>query len=179
MKRLKQQYRNRIKYQCQYLWDLYPSVRSGTHKHFSTKQEKSYYFLHLGPVGADCDFGQATESAIKQFQKVYEPTHTTHENYQFGEVDGIVSKNTTLALDEAVNENWKYIDAINHENCDCKLSIDHEFIGLLEGSKKNGYVPMPEKSNSGVTIAVGFDLGARNIDDLRRLGLSTELIERF
>ncbi|KII75233.1 hypothetical protein PL18_19550 [Vibrio renipiscarius] len=46
MKRLKQQYRNRIKYQCQYLWDLYPSVRSGTHKHFSTKQEKSYYFLH-------------------------------------------------------------------------------------------------------------------------------------
>ncbi|OED78096.1 hypothetical protein A144_22660 [Vibrio splendidus ZF-90] len=133
----------------------------------------------LGPVGADGDFGQATESAIKQFQKVYEPTHTTHENYQFGEVDGIVSKNTTLALDEAVNENWKYIDAINHENCDCKLSIDHEFIGLLEGSKKNGYVPMPEKSNSGVTIAVGFDLGARNIDDLRRLGLSTELIERF
>lgn len=25
---------------------LYPKVRSGSHKHFSTKQEKSYYFLH-------------------------------------------------------------------------------------------------------------------------------------
>ncbi len=47
MKKLKQQYRNRIKYQRQYLWDFYPSVRSGIHKHFSTKQEKSYFFLHL------------------------------------------------------------------------------------------------------------------------------------
>ncbi|TCW21089.1 hypothetical protein [Vibrio crassostreae] len=40
MKQLKQQYRERIKYQRQYLLDLYPSVRSGTHKHFSTKQEE-------------------------------------------------------------------------------------------------------------------------------------------
>ncbi|MEZ8113554.1 hypothetical protein ACED44_01355 [Vibrio splendidus] len=46
MKQLKQQYRECIKYQRQHLLDLYPSVRSGTHKHFSTKQEKSYYFLH-------------------------------------------------------------------------------------------------------------------------------------
>ncbi|MGF1754750.1 hypothetical protein L4C33_14275 [Vibrio makurazakiensis] len=46
MKQLKQQYRERIKYQIQYLGGLYPSIRSGTHKHFSTKQEKSYYFLH-------------------------------------------------------------------------------------------------------------------------------------
>ncbi|MGF1749022.1 pesticin C-terminus-like muramidase [Vibrio cionasavignyae] len=131
----------------------------------------------LGPEGADGDFGKATESAIKQFQKVYEPTHTTHQTYQSGEVDGTVGKNTILALDEAVNENWKRINAISHESCN--LSIDHEFIGILEGSEKNGYVPAPEKSNSGVTIAVGFDLGARNIDDLKRLGLSVELIERF
>lgn len=46
MKKLKQQYRNRIKIQRRYIWESYPSVRSGTHKHFSTKQEKSYYFLH-------------------------------------------------------------------------------------------------------------------------------------
>ncbi|WP_241906888.1 pesticin C-terminus-like muramidase, partial [Vibrio lentus] len=131
----------------------------------------------LGQAGADGDFGQATESAFKQFQKVYEPTHTTHETYQIGQIDGVVDKNTILALDEAVNENWKRINAISHESCN--LSIDHEFIGVLEGSEKNGYVPAPEKSNSGVTIAVGFDLGARNIDDLKRLGLSVELIERF
>ncbi|MEZ8627749.1 hypothetical protein AB6D75_18340 [Vibrio splendidus] len=47
MKKLKQQYRKRIKCQRQYLWGFYPSIRSGTHKHFSTKQEKGYYFLHM------------------------------------------------------------------------------------------------------------------------------------
>ncbi|GGB76717.1 hypothetical protein K8B83_12925 [Shewanella inventionis] len=47
MKKLKHQYRNRIKSQCQYFWGYYPSVRSGAHKHFSTKQEKGYYFLHM------------------------------------------------------------------------------------------------------------------------------------
>jgi hypothetical protein len=45
MKKLKQQYRNRIKYQRRYVWDVYPSVRSGTHKHFSTKQEKAISFF--------------------------------------------------------------------------------------------------------------------------------------
>ena len=49
MKKLKSQYR----YGCinrdssNYLWETYPSIRSGTHKSFSTKQEKSFYFMHL------------------------------------------------------------------------------------------------------------------------------------
>lgn len=47
MKKLKQQYRNKyLRYQRGYMWDVYPNVRSGAHKHFSTKQEKSYFFLH-------------------------------------------------------------------------------------------------------------------------------------
>ncbi len=46
MKKLKQQYRSHVKAQGAYLWDMYPTVRSRIHKHFSTKQEKSYYFLH-------------------------------------------------------------------------------------------------------------------------------------
>ncbi len=48
MKKLKQQYRSRIKrhHRYSYSWDVYPSVRSGTHKRFSTRQEKSYFFLH-------------------------------------------------------------------------------------------------------------------------------------
>ncbi|MDF9401367.1 hypothetical protein [Vibrio sp. 1180_3] len=48
MKKLKQQYRSHIKADGRFLWDwdMYPCVRSGTHKHFSTKQEKSYFFLH-------------------------------------------------------------------------------------------------------------------------------------
>ncbi|WP_348541468.1 peptidoglycan-binding protein [Vibrio zhanjiangensis] len=62
----------------------------------------------LGEFGAGGDFGHATEGAVKQFQTHYEPTHTTHKSYQFGDIDGIVGKNTILALDEAVVEEWKY-----------------------------------------------------------------------
>ncbi|MFM2621700.1 hypothetical protein [Vibrio owensii] len=46
MKKLKRQYRSYVKAQGDYLWDVHPSVRSGANKHFSNKQEKSYYFLH-------------------------------------------------------------------------------------------------------------------------------------
>jgi hypothetical protein len=52
--------------------------------------------------------------------------------------------------------------------------IDWGFISDREGgSKLKGYVPDPEGSKSGVTIATGFDLGARGMDDLK--GLSPEL----
>ncbi|GLS88979.1 hypothetical protein GCM10007916_00460 [Psychromonas marina] len=48
MKKLKSQYRHYINESNKlYAWVYYPSIRSGMHKHFSTKQEKSYYFLHL------------------------------------------------------------------------------------------------------------------------------------
>ncbi|PKG40446.1 hypothetical protein CXF74_02325 [Psychromonas sp. Urea-02u-13] len=48
MKKLKQHYRNCVKRShCNYSWEIYPSIRSGTHKSFSTKQEKSFYFIHL------------------------------------------------------------------------------------------------------------------------------------
>lgn len=47
MKKLKKQYRltSTVTY-GKYRWYVYPRLRSGTHKHFSTRQEKSYYFLH-------------------------------------------------------------------------------------------------------------------------------------
>lgn len=37
--------------------------------------------------------------------------------------------------------------------------IDFNSIEQLEGSTYKGYVLDPEKSNSGVTIACGFDIG--------------------
>jgi hypothetical protein len=46
MKKLKQQFRSHTKRNRQCVWDSYPCVHSGTHKHFSTRQEKSYFFLH-------------------------------------------------------------------------------------------------------------------------------------
>lgn len=50
------------------------------------------------------------------------------------------------------------------------IGIDWDFISKKEGgSMLNGYVPDPDGSKSGVTIATGFDLGARSIKDLQGL----------
>jgi hypothetical protein len=52
MKKLKQQYRYcNVHRDWIYKWQVFPNVRSGTFKHFSTKQEKSFYFMHL----AECE----------------------------------------------------------------------------------------------------------------------------
>lgn len=55
--------------------------------------------------------------------------------------------------------------------------IDDNFISLCEGGrKKQGYVPAAATSKSGVTIATGFDLGARSRSDLVALGFPAALI---
>lgn len=58
--------------------------------------------------------------------------------------------------------------------------IDFSFISAFEGGQKlAGYVPASGVSNSGVTIATGFDLGARNEADLKKMNLSTGLINKL
>lgn len=58
--------------------------------------------------------------------------------------------------------------------------VDWSFIAAREGAKLNGYVPLDGNgnpdANSGVTIAVGFDLGGRNVSNLRSLGFDQSLI---
>jgi hypothetical protein len=44
--------------------------------------------------------------------------------------------------------------------------IDYSFIEQLEGNTCTGYVPDPENSQSGVTIACGFDIGQRSEEEL-------------
>ena len=57
-------------------------------------------------------------------------------------------------------------------------NIDWDFISAREGKgRTSGYVPDADGSDSGVTIATGFDLGARNINDLKCLPKS--LIEKL
>lgn len=46
--------------------------------------------------------------------------------------------------------------------------IDFKFIEKLEGSARKGYVPDPDNSKSGVTIACGFDIGQRSADELNK-----------
>ena len=58
--------------------------------------------------------------------------------------------------------------------------IDYAFLSKLEGgSRTDGYVPAPNTSSSGVTIATGFDLGQRNTTDLAGLGLPPNLVNRL
>jgi len=48
MKKLKYQYQTTKKRQrTKYIWVIYPNIRNSVFRHFSTKQEKSFYFLHL------------------------------------------------------------------------------------------------------------------------------------
>ncbi len=55
--------------------------------------------------------------------------------------------------------------------------IDFDFISEFEGGSINqGYVPDAKNSQSGVTVAIGFDLGARDTNDLYQLGFDDELV---
>ncbi|WP_420240220.1 type VI secretion system tip protein TssI/VgrG, partial [Vibrio fluvialis] len=126
----------------------------------------------LGTYGADGSFGSTTERQVKMFQQSYTPSHSTHPDYKVGKTDGIVGQGTLLGLDEALIDGWVY----KHE---CKLMINFEFIKELEGVKKDGYVPDVKNSSSGVTIASGFDLGARSKSDLLALGLPQTLVDKL
>ena len=55
--------------------------------------------------------------------------------------------------------------------------IDFDFIKDREGFETKGYVPDPEGSKSGVTIASGFDLGQKNLNDL--IGLPDNIIAKL
>ena len=58
--------------------------------------------------------------------------------------------------------------------------IDYDFISAREGgSQTMGYVPAGAVSNSGVTVATGFDLGCRSVADLNQLGLPGALVTKL
>jgi hypothetical protein len=81
-----------------------------------------------------------------------------------------------LAKERAVREQTD----INPTELAKNHSIDFDFISTFEGGSLNkGYVPDAAYSKSGVTIAIGFDLGARNANDLLGLPLEPSLIERL
>jgi lysozyme-like predicted toxin len=59
-------------------------------------------------------------------------------------------------------------------------AIDWVFIGRLEGAAlARGYVPNPDTSNSGVTIATGFDLGQRSRAQIESMGLPGDLAAKL
>lgn len=59
-------------------------------------------------------------------------------------------------------------------------NIDWDFISSLEGTRiLEGYVPDPDGSKSGVSIATGFDIGQNKLSDLNNLGLSAALVTKL
>lgn len=74
-------------------------------------------------------------------------------------------------------EEPKATQPLGKTNSSVSNEIDWEFIGQQEGTELKGYVPDPKKSDSGVTIATGFDLGQRNAEDLK--DFPQELQEKF
>ena len=58
-------------------------------------------------------------------------------------------------------------------------NINYDFIESLEGFTTTGVVPDSEGSKSGVTIGSGVDLGARNVNDLKKLNLPEELVKKL
>lgn len=58
--------------------------------------------------------------------------------------------------------------------------IDYTFLSELEGGNKTkGYEPAASVSRSGVTIAIGFDLGQRHERDLQSLQLDPQLVSKL
>lgn len=59
-------------------------------------------------------------------------------------------------------------------------NIDWDFISSLEGTRiLEGYVPDPDGSKSGVSIATGFDIGQNSVSDLNNLALSAALVTKL
>ncbi|QMV14195.1 peptidoglycan-binding protein [Vibrio spartinae] len=89
----------------------------------------------LGNAGADGYFGNGTKGVIAQFQAAYTPTHATHKVYDFGDIDGIVGKDTILALDEALCDEWT-----SEIKCSCNRDFSVEDIKkLVAAIRSNTY----------------------------------------
>ncbi len=59
-------------------------------------------------------------------------------------------------------------------------AIDWSFIGSEEGGQQlHGYVPMPDTSQSGVTVATGVDIGQRTEMEIDQLGLPDRLRQKL
>ena len=73
-----------------------------------------------------------------------------------------------VKLPEAVVENPAAISIRN-------TKIDRKFIEKMEGSVMKGYVPLPQSTQSGVTIASGFDLGQMHLKEFNQLPINDAL----
>lgn len=60
-----------------------------------------------------------------------------------------------------------------------QTQIDYDFLIKMEGSSLKGYVPLPESTQSGVTIGNGVDLGQMGFAEFDHLPLSAALKKKL
>ena len=89
-------------------------------------------------------------------------------------------KNSKIPVDifEDENSQPRFV-GLNNNRIDGFETVDIEYISKEEGDNVlDGYTLPPEQfSKSGVTVATGVDLGARNLNDLK--GLDSKIIEKL
>ena len=130
--------------------------------------------------------GDTLSSIAKKFNTTVENLMEANEIGNINDivVDESLNISSPIVKNKAINAlknikdkriNDKAINAV--KNLKSKRSkIDWDFISEQEDSLRTleAVVPMPEKSESGVTVSTGYDLGARKVEDLKRLPKSLQ-----
>ena len=116
------------------------------------------------------DEGITYEEAIEKIRKPEIP------NIEFD--DGKKNSKKPLDIFEDENSQPRFV-GLNNNRIDGFETVDIEYISKEEGDNVlDGYTLPPEQfSKSGVTVATGVDLGARNLNDLK--GLDLKIIEKL
>lgn len=91
--------------------------------------------IDIGKDGIDGKYGNDAKHAVETFQANYQPTHNLHPYDWADEPDGIVGKNTLLAMDEALVSGWGY--EIKECNINSKaFFIEYQKKYILKGNAK-------------------------------------------
>jgi hypothetical protein len=116
------------------------------------------------------DEGITYEEALEKIRKPDIP------NIEFD--DGKKNSKKPLDIFEDENSQPRFV-GLNNNRIDGFETVDIEYISKEEGDNVlDGYTLPPEQfSKSGVTVATGVDLGARNLNDLK--GLDSKIIEKL
>ncbi|MDX4069895.1 pesticin C-terminus-like muramidase [Aliarcobacter skirrowii] len=113
-------------------------------------------------------------TSAKEVAKQLEIEETDEKYNQISYLSFRIDANCSGKFDKSEAEKWFDVEITS-----CSNKINFDFIHSLEGFKLIGYVPDVDESNSGVTIASGFDIGARSKQDLINLGFDNKLIEKL
>jgi LysM repeat protein len=130
--------------------------------------------------------GDTLSSIAKKFNTTVENLMEVNEigNMNDISVDDTLNISAPVIKNKAINAlknikdkriNDKAITAV--KNLKSKRSkVDWDFISEQEDALRTleAVVPMPKKSESGVTVSTGYDLGARKVEDLKRLPKSLQ-----